>query len=340
LKYINFAPDKEQQNVEAYGYKGYTFFRTCKDLAANTELLLWCTEENKEKLGIREPSDDGDQVFGSNPISLPSGKMFDPPEKRYDCLDCGVAYVTELAYYKHMRRKHGQPVPVEIYKQIEEEKVKLAKELPDPSVRMVESANAALILQSIMSQRRRSKRGQKKKGIHECPICHKHFTQPSTLNMHIVVHSNVKPHQCKHCGRGFKQLGNLRTHLKIHTGERPFKCDRCGKGFSEQSNFRRHWRIHTGEKPYLCVTCGRGFTQFTHLETHTRLHTGEKPFKCTLCEKSFREKSSLAIHLKRHGEKVYLCPICNKTFFTVSELKNHKIANHSEENDISICKSE
>ncbi|KAK9453355.1 hypothetical protein V1511DRAFT_462834 [Dipodascopsis uninucleata] len=53
---------------------------------------------------------------------------------------------------------------------------------------------------------------------HKCPICHKRFTRPSSLQTHIYSHTGEKPYYCDHkgCGRQFSVVSNLRRHKKIH----------------------------------------------------------------------------------------------------------------------------
>ncbi|KDN47558.1 hypothetical protein K437DRAFT_223075 [Tilletiaria anomala UBC 951] len=53
-------------------------------------------------------------------------------------------------------------------------------------------------------------------------------------------------YECQWCGKRFTRPSSLKIHLHVHTGEKPFVCEvpGCGRSFSVQSNLRRHQKGH------------------------------------------------------------------------------------------------
>eukprot|EP00744_Colponema_vietnamica_P000974 GILI01001679.1.p1 GENE.GILI01001679.1~~GILI01001679.1.p1 ORF type:complete len:315 (+),score=30.09 GILI01001679.1:128-946(+) len=108
------------------------------------------------------------------------------------------------------------------------------------------------------------------------PGCKKAFTQPSSLQRHMKVHTEDNLYACQHpgCGRNFTSQANLELHMRLHTADRPFVCkyESCGKRFSSMGILQGHLRTHTGERPYICNLCGKTFTQTGHLGRHKLCH--------------------------------------------------------------------
>lgn len=110
---------------------------------------------------------------------------------------------------------------------------------------------------------------------HECPYCHRFFTQSTHLEVHVRSHIGYKPFLCDYCGKRFTQGGNLRTHQRLHTGEKPYECELCGKRFSRKGNLAAHVVTHQKLKPFVCKLdgCNKTFTQLGNMKAHqNRFH--------------------------------------------------------------------
>ncbi|XP_060663539.1 gastrula zinc finger protein xLCGF3.1-like [Drosophila nasuta] len=191
----------------------------------------------------------------------------------------------------------------------------------------------------------------KRQRINSCEVCGRCFSDPYTLRIHKMTHTDEKPHVCSECGKGFRQQHKLRMHSVIHTDERPHQCDICGKGFRFANYLAVHRRLHTGEKPYGCTEamCQMSFHSIHARRMHIKLHhhhqveasriaeesssgnssTASLSYTCPVCARVLSDQCYLNTHLKRHyNQRDFVCtqPQCGKRFFSSSELNHHQIA--------------
>ncbi|CAD5122977.1 DgyrCDS11366 [Dimorphilus gyrociliatus] len=173
-------------------------------------------------------------------------------------------------------------------------------------------------------------------GSYECTSCHKFFTTPHGLEVHVRrSHNGQRPFACDVCNKTFGHSVSLAQHRTVHNQERTFECKECGKRFKRSSTLSTHLLIHSDTRPYPCQYCGKRFHQKSDMKKHTYIHTGEKPYKCRECGKAFSQSSNLITHSRKHsGFKPFACERCGRAFQRKVDLRRHVETQHTQTNNV------
>ncbi|KAJ7575562.1 hypothetical protein C8J56DRAFT_409244 [Mycena floridula] len=107
---------------------------------------------------------------------------------------------------------------------------------------------------------------------------------PGEYRQPEIYKAERRPYACPTCQKHFKTPSSLRLHINVHTGETPFKCPDpgCDRSFTVNSNMRRHWRsIHQRKETpddsvptFICSfpRCGKEFGVKSNMERHYNTH--------------------------------------------------------------------
>ncbi|PKU27497.1 hypothetical protein llap_22199 [Limosa lapponica baueri] len=193
-------------------------------------------------------------------------------------------------------------------------------------------------------------------------------TWPSNLSM-------FKMYRCQHCRYATAVHRDFQLHLKIHTDVRPFVCKECNKTFKTSNHLQKHNLIHV-KNGYDFGHCLYVDRHLRNLELHREMYVGVYPerdlgssegskrlhsllgleacrvqpgvqkgrendllaqsqprfYQCAECTYATYRLSNLELHVRTHtGEKPYSCSVCQKKFRTSSHLKRHGVTHFNVE---------
>ncbi|XP_054744915.1 zinc finger protein 91-like [Anastrepha obliqua] len=103
----------------------------------------------------------------------------------------------------------------------------------------------------------------------ECEICKKGFKNRARLKKHMDIHSTSK-HICSECGLKLNSRVTLNLHMLVHSDVMRHKCDYCGRAFKRAKTLKNHLILHSGLKPYSCDFCDKTFADGANCRTHKR----------------------------------------------------------------------
>ncbi|XP_058234774.1 zinc finger protein 770 [Hemibagrus wyckioides] len=188
---------------------------------------------------------------------------------------------------------------------------------------------------------------------YSCSVCSKHFSAPSKLRRHLLIHTGQRPFRCSLCFRGFRQ----KSHLQVH------KCKGESRDTLQSSISEVHLRdparsrsavsIRQGDevgKENFISSCGigdrydcspsAGHASDSVPEDSKDLaslpyeaisrpldeanQAKDSGYQCTICFKIFDFPSKLSRHLLIHmNVKPFKCSICSKSFRQLCHLQSH-----------------
>ncbi|XP_067625198.1 zinc finger protein 208-like [Eurosta solidaginis] len=196
-------------------------------------------------------------------------------ESRYTCSECAISFNTKNKLKYHRYQKH---MPIKVRKKYPcpccEQKLS-TKSAVDQHIRFVHMHERPVICEECGTGVRTKSELIKHMLIHtdtatfECEICKKCFKSDERLKKHLQIHSPTKL-ICPECGLRLNSRSTLNNHLLVHSDVRKHKCDYCERSFKRSKELKNHLILHTGLKLYSCDFCDKKYARASNLRTHKR----------------------------------------------------------------------
>ncbi|XP_077598391.1 uncharacterized protein zbtb4 [Stigmatopora nigra] len=200
-----------------------------------------------------------------------------------------------------------------------------------------------------------------------CAVCHRLFSSPSSLTVHMRLHRGSRALACRSCGKVFIHGKRLQSHeatcgapvptpvpvppLAVRPKEEPLEEgelrpedmemeERAGggairgdddAGASEllAGDDSHFVKVVDGNVIYFCSVCERSYMTLSSLKRHSNVHSWRRRYPCHYCDKVFALAEYRTKHEVWHtGERRYQCIFCWDAFATYYNLKTHQKTIH------------
>ena len=101
---------------------------------------------------------------------------------------------------------------------------------------------------AVQDRRRRRGKPEHPNATYQCPVCHRKFTQGSSLGRHFkTLHAvgDVRLHRCHVCCKIFSQKSEFKAHQMNGHGigdVKRLKCQQCNTLFNVKGTCKQHLR--------------------------------------------------------------------------------------------------
>ncbi|XP_071523983.1 uncharacterized protein [Panulirus ornatus] len=221
----------------------------------------------------------------------------------FECMRCGVKFVTESHLVDHMYYVHGQK-----------------------KVLMCNECNRFFSNPTSLKTHKEMEHRDNMVCTEICKVCGEKYPSKLGLKRHMLTH--VRAYQCSYCLRKLSSKASLDIHINmVHTKEHSFQCPHCSKEFYAKHLLQMHIkRVHSDRRDYQykCKLCGKVYLQEWELTLHHKTHTNERNFKCDVCGGAFYTLSRMRYHRDTHKlTRDSECPMCTQMFRRDVDTKNH-----------------
>ncbi|VEN47515.1 unnamed protein product, partial [Callosobruchus maculatus] len=325
LRYVNCARNSDEQNLIAFQYDGKLFYRTCKNIGAGEELLVYYGHSFAKTLGI-----DPKRFYEPNTIKV---------KNYYPCQHCHIGLSTEQFKDAHQRRCKYNPNKMITFD-------------VDKAVNCQFCCRCFEKVEELEEHEKRC-RHRKKTTAHSsgermkqfrCSECSFVTKYASDLKRHGITHSKEgrEIFRCSQCTFSTYHKDNLVKHIsRLHSSSSSkFCCEGCKKTFASKCVLDNHiLKMHprlidsVSSKFHACHACQYKTTLRANLTRHMLTHSKENAqyFQCSTCQYKTYRKCSYNLHLRIHYEtKPFGCTECGKGFAEKQHLDSHILKNHSD----------
>ena len=185
---------------------------------------------------------------------------------------------------------------------------------------------------------------------YKCAVCEEVLPSKTSLQQHLMVHSN-RYFKCPHCNRLFFRQVDCDRHMVVHGKRESEKCQFCETTYVSKVGKNRHlkkrhpeeWKkmcqqtISLEQQGLKCPFCNNVFDSVAKMKRHMRYHKQKLQItKCFICYMEFGSTQELEEHVKSHSITLNLeCMNCHKKFDNHIKLEHHKC--ESKEHQCAEC---
>nr|XP_022303385.1 putative zinc finger protein 66 [Crassostrea virginica]XP_022303386.1 putative zinc finger protein 66 [Crassostrea virginica] len=347
MRYVNCARSEFEQNLVAFQHQGQIFYRSFKDIAAGTELLVWYGHDYGKELGI----------FRSDVAITP--KLVNG-EEVYSCPMCPVGFSTADWLSKHCKYKHGLSLSNNVLPQtdkgcnnhfpihnfIENQKKKnqncdqskpkfqkkvergdqirqWCSQIDDLHVDMDTTTHFDKTGTDTNDEKENESPVTEKKENNRVIQTFRNGTrEKSALKVDLQASSQIR--KCQLNVETVNLQQNQERHIKRHSSQNHDNRDEGDRHSVQSGNLKRSIAEKTEGASFIRDVCVKSSSERKYSPKLTKTQKEQKPYKCDVCGKAFNQTQTLQTHMRIHtGDKTYKCDVCGKAFNQTGNLQKH-----------------